>query len=287
MTKLLLILFVFSISNLFSQELILNPKSIKIETIFDYKNNSIVKFQNTEFEFELTQFQDENIYYKITSIDKIVDNEGKIYNVKNPSSSYENHSNRILIEFDSLSKTALNFSVYGKLNKLNRLEDKNKVVFKYPYDNLNKVAFQSDEDEIKIYVLDLKNLLRMKDKDRKNYDKIMDDFKVNYMFAYSQPNFSFESVKQNIEESEMDENSIVLFVSDKQNKIVKINLINSNNEVINYGYGIRDGIYTGNTWFVTLYNIHNNIRDNIYSIEVLLNKNINELPFKIEKIIIP
>ena len=286
-TRLLLFFSIFSITKIFSQELVLNPKSIKIETIFDYQNNNNVTYQNTEFDFELNKYQDENIYYKINSIDKIIDNEGKIYNVKKPSSSYDNHSNSISIEFDSLAKNALYFSVYGKLNKLNRLESKNKLVFKYAENTFNKVAIQSDEDEIKIYVLDLKNLLKLKKNDKKNYNKVMEEFKENYMFSFSYSNFSFEKIEENIEASKMDDNSIILYASDKQNRIVKINLLNSNDEVINYGYNIREGYYSANSWFITLYDIHNNINDNEYSIEVLIDKKADVIPFRIEKIKIP
>lgn len=273
--------------HLFSQEVILNPKSIKIETIFDFENGQHVEFQNTNFEFEFAEFQDENIYYRVKAIDSLVDNEGTKYNINIPTSSFDNQSTLVDIEFDSLSKTANYFSVYGKLDKLDRIEEKNKIVFKYPYNNLNKVAFQSNEDRIKIYVLDLKELFRLKNTDKKGFEKIMNDFKENNMFSDSQQNFSLEAVEQNIEASVMDEESIILFVSDEEDKIIKINVLNSNNEVINYGYSIREGVYKENTWFVTLYNIQNEMKDSNYLIEVLVNKKLVEIPFKIEKIRIP
>jgi hypothetical protein len=273
--------------HLFSQAVTLNPKSIKIETIFDFENGQHVEFQNTNFEFELAEFQDENIYYRVKTIDSLVDDEGTKYNINIPTSSFDNQSTLVGIEFDSLSKTANYFSVYGKLNKLNRLEDDHKIVFKYPYNNLNKVAFQSDENQIKIYILDLKELFRLKSTDKKGFEKIMNDFKENDMFSDSPQNFSLEAVKQNIEASVMDDESIILFVSDKKDKIIKINLLNSNNEVINYGYSIREGVYKENAWFVTLYNIQNDVKDSNYLIEVLVNQKLADIPFKIEKIRIP
>lgn len=264
---------------LFCQELKLSPSTISIETLFDYKNNKMVTFRKTKFDFERTENTniDPNIYCKV-DIDSLIDNEGRKYNTISFDNSYDNQSNRIDIEFDSLSKTANSINVYGKINLIDRLDNKSKIVIKYSEEKVNKLIYESENGKFKIYLLDINQLKRLEQTNPKSFENILTSFQSDNPFS-----LDFQSKFNRLE---INNDEIIFLIFDINKIYVKANLINSKNEIINNEYSsteTADEIYT----FITLGNSYEKINKKTSAIEILINENVSNTLFKLENIKIP
>jgi hypothetical protein len=223
-----------------SQDLIITPKSYKIERVFDYEDKSIIKNDLT-IDFKLENLT-ENFLVKLDSI-KCYDEKGRSFdNIFYQKSPFNLDDNFGYFTVSELSNSSNEITIEGLFNIISKKSSSNKQIIPYKSNFLNRQVIENNNDYLKLFIIDLNDLQYYFSKDKTKYQKKINEIAENYIFKYSQTNLDIETIKYFFENEIQNQDDIYISVKDDNSLIAEINVIDSKNKKINTGFYSDIGI---------------------------------------------